>query len=820
MQNNRSFDPKHSGAQDDMPFLFKPRPSQETVLAYTGGKMGVSAVPGSGKTWTLSYLAAKLVASGRLKDEQEVLIVTLVNSAVHNFSSRVGNFVQAMDLLPNLGYRVRTLHGLAHDIVRERPELAGLSEGFDIMDETGAFEILREAAEDWLRAHPYALDDYLAPDLEGKKLAWVQREQLPDLVTRLAMIFVKQAKDLSLTPVQIKGWLTQFGGDLPLMTMGLDIYTDYQRALAYLGKVDFDDLIRLASQSLRLDRPFLERLRARWPYILEDEAQDSSRLQEQILESLAGEDGNWVRVGDPNQAIYETFTTASPDYLRAFIKRAGVQARELPESGRSTQSVIDVANYLITWTREAHIEFALRDALMLPYIRPTPPGDPQPNPDDTLTRIYFSPRRLTPAEETVEVVKSLARWLPQHQDQTVAVLVPRNRRGFAISNALRAEKLEVYEQLRTRKTTRDTAGALGNIVNYLADPTSSKKLATVYQVWRRDDREDVALQPRLKWISKALRQCRNVEDFLWPRVDRDWLADLEVPDEPWAREAIAAPFIILGDAEGSTDAASSVTPSAAEGSAKDAMAFGKSTWHSDFYDVETHLIEFRDLVRRWQAASLLPIDQLILTLAQDIFERQDQLAIAHKLAVVLRRAADLHPTWRLPELTQELAEVARNERKFLGMGDEDMAFDPDAHKGEVVVTTMHQAKGLEWDRVYLMSLNNYDFPSAQPYDHYISERWFVRGRRGFPGHLNLEAEILAQLDALRENPDLFIYDEGQATEAARLDYAAERLRLLYVGITRARKELIVTWNSGRRGEAQPALPFVALQSYWSERDVL
>jgi DNA helicase-2/ATP-dependent DNA helicase PcrA len=772
------------------------------VLAYTEGKMGVSAVPGSGKTWTLSYLAAKLVASGLLKDEQEVLIVTLVNAAVHNFSSRVGNFVQAMDLLPNLGYRVRTLHGLAHDIVRERPELAGLSDDFQIIDERAASEILQEAAEDWLRGHPHALDDYLDADIEGKKLAWVQREHLPELVSRLATIFVKHAKDFSLTPVQIRGWLAQFGEELPLMTMGLDIYTDYQRALAYRGQVDFDDLIRLALQSLKLDRPFLERLRARWPYILEDEAQDSSRLQEQILECLAGEDGNWVRVGDPNQAIYETFTTASPDYLRAFIERPGVQARELPESGRSTQSIIDLANHLITWTREAHIEPALQDALRPPFIRPTPPDDPQANPSDTLTQVYFSPRRLTPAEEAAEVVKSLVRWLPQHQDQTVAVLVPRNRRGFAISNALRAKKLEVHEQLRTRKTTRDTAGALGNIVNYLADPASSAKLARVYQVWRRDDREDVTLQPRLKWVSKTLRQCRNIEDFLWPRVDRDWLANVEIPEAPWAENATAAVPVILNEAEGSPE---------------DADVLSQSEWHSDLYDIKAHLMTFRDLVQRWQAASLLPIDQLILTLAQDLFERQDQLAIAHKLAVVLRRAADLHPAWRLPELTQELADVARNERKFLGLSDEDIAFDPDAHKGEVVVTTMHQAKGMEWDRVYLMSLNNYDFPSAQPYDHYISERWFIRGHRGFPGHLNLEAEILAQLDALRTNPDLFIYDEGQATEGARLDYAAERLRLLYVGITRARKELIVTWNTGRQGEAQPALPFVALQSYWSER---
>ena len=119
--------------------------------------MGVSAVPGSGKTWTLSLLAAKLIARGDLADDQEVLIVTLVNSAVQNFSSRVGRFVQERyHLLPNVGYRVRTLHGLAHDIVRERPALVGLSDEFQIVDERAADEMLQDAARTWAKQHPDA----------------------------------------------------------------------------------------------------------------------------------------------------------------------------------------------------------------------------------------------------------------------------------------------------------------------------------------------------------------------------------------------------------------------------------------------------------------------------------------------------------------------------------------------------------------------------------------------------------------------------------------------------------------------------------------
>ncbi len=744
-----------------MPITFIPRPKQAEVLAYAGGKMGVSAVPGSGKTATLSMLAARLVAEGDLDDDQEVLVVTLVNSAVRNFASRVGGFVRDQyGLLPNVGYRVRTLHGLAHDLIRERPALAGLSDDFDIIDERAAREVLQEVALSWLRSHADAVDDLLSDDLDERKADWVRRDQWPDLVVNIAGNFIKQAKDLQIAPAVLRYHLEQFPEPLPLLEMGAAIYADYQRALSYRNAVDFDDLVRLALQALDADPAFLGRLRHRWPYILEDEAQDSSELQQRILGLLAGPEGNWVRVGDPNQAIYETFTTASPRYLREFIARPDVAARDLPNSGRSMRSVIDLANALIDWTREAHPVPEVREALAPPYIEPTPPGDPQPNPPDDPREIHVIPRAYSPQAEIAAVADSLARWLPEHPDATAAVLVPRNNRGFELVGVLKTRDIPHVELLRSTRSTREAAGALGNVVRYLAEPTSARFLATVYRVWRRDDREDEALSQQMDAVAKRIAKMPCVESFLWPRADRDWLA--EQPFEAAAPELIE------------------------------------------------HLTEFRALVRRWQGATTLPIDQLVLTLAQDLFADPTDLAISHKLALVLRRAADQHPDWRLPQLAQELAVVARNERKFLGFSDEDLAFDPDAHRGAVVVTTMHKAKGMEWDKVYLMSVNDYNFPSALPQDTFIAERWFVRD------HLNLEAETLAQLKALHENPLLFDYAEGQPTLEARQEYASERLRLLYVGITRARKSLVLTWNTGRRADCQPAVPFIALQTWWEE----
>ena len=212
-------------------------------------------------------------------------------------------------------------------------------------------------------------------------------------------------------------------------------------------------------------------------------------------------------------------------------------------------------------------------------------------------------------------------------------------------------------------------------------------------------------------------------------------------------------------------------------------------------------------MRRWQKAADLPVDQLLLTLSANLFTLEPEIATAYSVALYLRNFADSEPDARLPEFSGELHAIARGQRKFSGLSDEDESFDPDRHRGKVTVTTMHKAKGLEWDRVYMMAVNNYSFPSADPFDSFISEKWFVRDG------LNLEAEARAQLNTLHEG---VAYREGEATQEARIEYAAERLRLLYVGITRARRDLIITWNSGRRGETVEARPLAALRGWWEQ----
>lgn len=767
------------------------RPAQAQVLEYTGGPMGVTAVPGSGKTFVLSLLAARLVGEMAVRQantaadpaahpdtpnsgadaDAEVLVVTMTNSAVENFRERIARFLSdERTLIPGVGYRVRTLHGLAHDIVRERPGLVALSDEFDILDERTSNEVKDEIVREAFRRNPEAFAAFVKPDKQ-RELANPRGSVLKD-IGDVAQTVIRVAKQARVAPGELVARLDDLRGHWPLLDFGVSVYAEYQRALEKRGAVDFDDLIVLALRALDSDPAWLARLQARWPWVLEDEAQDSNLLQEEMLRRLTQASGNWVRVGDPNQAITTTFSGADMRYLRRFLADHPEGARALPNSGRSSREIIDLANRLIRWSQAQPLLRNRGLALTDPLIEPAPEGDPQPNPPGVL--IYLWDRPNSPDAEIEATCKSLARWVPANPDKSAAVLAPDNNHAFRVLKELTIAGVPVDDSLlRTSAGTRAGALALSTVLEYLAHPTRAEHAARVWsEAWwplvghdlvepPPDDAEplpaarvlatnDAPLPEPVRQFRDALHRLSQLERFVFP-IESDWLDECLEPTNP----------------------------------------------------LRPIVERFRSDLQQWTRATVLPVDELVLFVGNGLFSHPGDLALAHRLALHLDKLARENPTLRLGSLAQELRAIAENKRKFAAWSDEGEGYV--ARAGVVTVSTMHSAKGLEWDRVHLLAVSDYEFPTGEAGSRYRGDRFWVRDG------LSLTAEVEAQVRGLIEG-SLDAYVAGAASEDMRIESAAEKLRLLYVGITRARSELVITFNTGKQNDGRPLEPAAALRA--------
>ncbi len=706
--------------------MFQPRPAQAQVLSYEGGYMAVSAVPGSGKTVTLAALAADVLARG-LPEESAVLVVTYMNSAVDNLAHQIARRMEESGVRQGR-YEVRTLHSLAREIVLEQPGLAGVVPTFPVLDERIAQALLERAVDVWLAGHPGFWEAFLDEDSADARHFWRQR------IVEMALATIEVAKNRRWRPQAILGRLDRHGAaPVDLLGMAVEIYALYQAHVEASGGLDFDDLVWRAVDLLEAHPDFLARLRRRWPYILEDEAQDSVPLQEELLALLAGPHGNWVRVGDPNQAITSTFTAAHPRYFRAFMERPEVRTVTMPQTGRCAPRIMALANHLVEWTCARHPLPEVRErAFRLQRMEPAPPGDAQPNPPDEASNVavHSAGYARREQEELPRVAGLLERYSERFPERTLAVLVPTNEVGYRMAALLASRGLPYDELLESSSQARGVAGVLAALLAFAADPLSREALARSFEALV--EHEWLPLARERARLSRLLRSCRASERLLYPAVGEDPLEAL-----PAGRAARA--------------------------------------------DLEA-LAPFLNLLRRALAAAALPVDQFVLVLAGELFARPGDLATAQQIAAHLRHLAEADPSLRLPDLAEELGRIAQGRRRFVGLSEDDLGFVP--KPGRITVATQHRAKGLEWDFVCLVGIDRFWVP-------YDLQQSFLGSYAEVGG--NPTATVQAQLRAAMGDPGAAA-DTTEATRQANLETIAERLRLLYVGITRARRHLQLSWS--------------------------
>jgi DNA helicase-2/ATP-dependent DNA helicase PcrA len=225
------------------------------------------------------------------------------------------------------------------------------------------------------------------------------------------------------------------------------------------------------------------------------------------------------------------------------------------------------------------------------------------------------------------------------------------------------------------------------------------------------------------------------------------------------------------------------------------------------------LLHNLERVKTWLNASRIPPESLLLFLASDLGLEDEELAIAQRIALEIKEMLSRNPAWRLSDLADQLQSSENIFDYFINMIYDRKGFHPEP--GVINLATFHKAKGLEWDTVYLTSLTTDRFPSLLE-DKYRDDLWFLKDNLSNPAAL-AKAELKAALgDTASAN--------SNPITASKEQTIGERLRLLYVAITRAKENLLfcypnqTIWRESRNKQKNKiALPLTALTNLIREQ---
>jgi DNA helicase II / ATP-dependent DNA helicase PcrA len=285
-------------------------PPQLAAVTHGEGPLLILAGAGSGKTRVLTHRIAWLVRERRARPG-EILAVTFTNKAAGELKERVEKLVgpDAERLW------VATFHAAGARILRRECEALGLDRAFAIYDDADQLAECKRACQD------LGIDTGQAKLFHARIDGW---------------------KNDGLLPAEVKP--TQFDVPGPAAKR---VYERYQKSLQAASAVDFGDLIVRVIELFRTRPDILERYASRFRYILVDEFQDTNPAQYLLLQLLAGEHGNLCVVGDDDQSIYR-WRGAQVDNILDFPRHfAGTTVVKLEQNYRSTGNILGAAHAVI-----------------------------------------------------------------------------------------------------------------------------------------------------------------------------------------------------------------------------------------------------------------------------------------------------------------------------------------------------------------------------------------------------------------------------------------------------------------------------------------
>ncbi|NET30846.1 MAG: ATP-dependent helicase, partial [Cyanothece sp. SIO1E1] len=628
----------------------------------------------------------------------------------------------------------------ALNIATRNPELSGLNlEAMTLIAPNQSHRLVRTCVEQWVAANPKHYQYLLAGrQFDGEETERLRRqsvlrtEVLPDLTHTV----IHEAKSSGLLLETLQS--LAIGSNRPLepdiddynlLQIAAGLYQRYQDLLKQQQLIDYDDMILAALRVLEQDSA-RQLWQAQVYAIFEDEAQDSSPLQTQLLQILAADSmapdhpPNLVRVGDPNQAINSTFTPADPVFFHQFCEACQRQGRlaTIDQAGRSTQVIMDAANFVLAWVNQSQ-SAGLEQPFRPQVIRPVAANDPQP--DANPVPVGQGVEICVPDQvyQTVERIgQRVIQLMSQHPQGRAAVLIREHRQGRFIADLLNQP---------------GHAGIKADLKQAGID---------IYDVGQRD------------------RQSH---------IPAEVLALLQFIDRPHSPDYLKAALrVLVGRKLIPTQDLNALASLPEQFLYPDPLTPAQS-------DAERQAQRYCCSLLR--ARLELPPYQLIPFLALTLNYEQSELATADKLAA--RIAQQTVGDSSLTAILSALSEIVGSER-FEPVETEDTQTRYTRPR-QLTIITMHKAKGLDWDFVFLPFLHQQTIPG----------RLRIPPQAQFLGDFTLSEVARAQIRAHIHALEMPLPSITTAWARAGHLKTAEEFRLLYVAMTRAKRLL---WMSAAR----------------------
>ncbi len=357
-----------------------PRQDQKEVLNYKGNLMSVSATAGSGKTTIMLLLVEKII-SGEILDNIEpknIFVLTFMESAARNFKERIKAKYPNLEELPNIS----TIHGLALRIIKENNNYSKLNLDFD-------FEIIDE----------------------------IKRSAIINEIIYSLGISQDKASLYDSAISAYKNELCAFGEFECKNSVFLNVFNLYNNKLKEQNLIDYDDLLLLSLKLLKENEDVRQYYQNLAKIIIEDEAQDSSFTQQNLIMLLGGKYKNIIRCGDINQAITSTFTNSDVKGFREFIKRS--KNVVMDRCQRCATGVLDCANGIVEYAKNKKAD-AFSNLIMKPV-------------EGVNIVDKYAVRKEVFEDEKEEqdfIIKKIKELIQEDKDRTFAILT---RSNYAIS---------------------------------------------------------------------------------------------------------------------------------------------------------------------------------------------------------------------------------------------------------------------------------------------------------------------------------------------------------------------------------------------------